>query len=416
LERWPAFTRTRGEEAPIGIAPSTVQAGRRLFRSTKETDRKLAWKIALAWEGASEKARRRELTAAQARKVLAELVAASSGEELTFHSTQDWLNDWLSNKAGSASAATMDRYRQIVRDFLEHLGPTKARASIASVSPADLTSFRNHLHREGRTTGTCNTIVKGILNSPLQLACRLGYIPSNPVSAVERLRKNEEDRVEREPFTTLEVSRLLEVAQDDWYGAILLGASSGLRLGDVTYLRWESVDLENRLLRVATKKTGKRVVLPMHGDLFLWLSQRQRGIGKAPVFPSLACQGLSGGNGLSSQFKAIVAKAQIVGRVISREGKGRASNSKTFRALRHSFISRLANAGVSPELRQKLAGHASPGVHELYTHHEIETLRAVVERLPGFSSAEEAIRELWKLNVHIKSAKVFDRVLERSTC
>jgi hypothetical protein len=46
--------------------------GRRLFRSTKETDRKAAWN-ALAWEGASEKARWKELTAAQARKVLASL-------------------------------------------------------------------------------------------------------------------------------------------------------------------------------------------------------------------------------------------------------------------------------------------------------------------------------------------------------
>ena len=54
------------------------------------------------WHGKQlEKARRKELTAAQARKVLAELVAASSGEELTFHSVEDWLTGWLSNKAGS---------------------------------------------------------------------------------------------------------------------------------------------------------------------------------------------------------------------------------------------------------------------------------------------------------------------------
>ena len=361
--------------------------GRRLFRSTKETDRKKAWKIALAWEEASEKARRKELTAAQARKVLAELVAASSGEELTFHSVEDWLTGWLSNKAGSASARTMDRYRQIVRDFLEHLGP-KARASIAAVSPADLTSFRNHLHREGRSAATCNTVVKGILNSPFQLAYKLGYIAANPVSAVEPLRKRDEDRAEREPFTALEVSRLLENAQGDWYGAILLGATSGLRLGDVMYLRWESVDLENRLLHVATKKTGKRVVLPIHGDLEIWLSQRPRGIGKAPVFPSLACQPLNGGSGLSAQFRAIVARAGIVGRVVTRQGKGRSTNSKTFHGLRHSFISQLANAGVAPEIRQKLAGHASASAHEIYTHHEIETLRAAVAKLPALAQAK----------------------------
>jgi integrase len=276
----------------------------------------------------------------------------------------------------------MDRYRQIVRDFLEHLGP-KARASLAAVSPADLTSFRNHLHREGRSAATCNTVVKGILNGPFQLACRLGYIAANPVSAVEPLRKRDEDRAEREPFTALEVSRLLETAQGDWYGAILLGATSGLRLGDVICLRWETVDLENRLLRVATKKTGKRVVLPIHGDLEIWLSQRPRGIGKAPVFPSLACQPLNGGSGLSAQFRAIVSKAGIVGRVVTRQGKGRSTNSKTFHGLRHSFISQLANAGVAPEIRQKLAGHASAEVHRLYTHHEIETLRSAISRLPS---------------------------------
>ena len=65
------------QEARIGIARSTPPIAQAL-RSTKETDRKMAWKIALAWEEASAKARRKELTAAQARKVLAELVAASS--------------------------------------------------------------------------------------------------------------------------------------------------------------------------------------------------------------------------------------------------------------------------------------------------------------------------------------------------
>jgi integrase len=161
-----------------------------------------------------------------------------------------------------------------------------------------------------------------------------------------------------------------------------------LRLGDVICLRWETVDLENRLLRVATKKTGKRVVLPIHGDLEIWLSQRPRGIGKAPVFPSLACQPLNGGSGLSAQFRAIVSKAGIVGRVVTRQGKGRSTNSKTFHGLRHSFISQLANAGVASEIRQKLAGHASAEVHGIYTHHDIETLRAAVAKLPAMAQAK----------------------------
>jgi integrase len=55
--------------------------------------------------------------------------------------------------------------------------------------------------------------------------------------------------------------------------------------------------------------------------------------------------------------------------------------------LRRSFISGLANAGVSPDVRQKLAGHADARVHAGYTHHEIETLRAAIGKLPGLRNA-----------------------------
>jgi integrase len=53
--------------------------------------------------------------------------------------------------------------------------------------------------------------------------------------------------------------------------------------------------------------------------------------------------------------------------------------------LRHSFTSVLANAGVSPELRMKLTGHSSEAVHRGYTHHELDTLKAAVSKLPALS-------------------------------
>ena len=88
-----------------------------MFRSTKETDRRKAFKICLAWEGAAAKARRKELTAAQARKVIAEMVAISSGETMSFHTVRSWLNDWLTNKTGAVSERTLFRYQQVVGIF-----------------------------------------------------------------------------------------------------------------------------------------------------------------------------------------------------------------------------------------------------------------------------------------------------------
>jgi integrase len=355
--------------------------GRRMFRSTKATDRKTALKICLAWEGAAAKARAKELTAAQARKVLAEIVAFSSGETLSFHSARSWLNDWLTNKTGAIAETTLGRYQQVVRDFLEHIG-RRAEASIAAISPGDIIAFRNKLRAEGRSVATCNSI-RSMLNAPFESAHKLGFIPINPVAAVEPL-KERTVKSGREPFTAQETARLVDAAEGDWRGAILLGATSCLRLGDVANLCWESVDLAGGLLRIETRKTGKAVVLPMHPDFVEWLSGRRRGIGKAPVFPELAGKLIAGRRGLSVQFRNIVEKAGVTGRVVTREGKGRTTNSKTFHALRHSFISALKNAGVASEISQRLAGHSDSKVHAHYTHYELQTLRGAIAKLPSF--------------------------------
>ena len=125
----------------------------------------------------------------------------------------------------------------------------------------------------------------------------------------------------------------------------------------------------------------------MHPDFVTWLSGRPRGIGKAPVFPELAGKLIAGRRGLSVQFRDIAEKAGVTGHVVTREGKGRTTNSKTFHALRHSFILALANAGVASEIRQKLAGHSDSKVHANYTHHELPALRGAIAKLPSFKAS-----------------------------
>jgi integrase len=64
-----------------------------------------------------------------------------------------------------------------------------------------------------------------------------------------------------------------------------------------------------------------------------------------------------------------------------REGKRRRFTTKSFHSLRHGFVSSMANAGVSMELRMKLAGHTTESVAAGYTHHEAEVLRAAIETI-----------------------------------
>ena len=145
-----------------------------------------------------------------------------------------------------------------------------------------------------------------------------------------------------------------------------------------------NVDLDKRTITVETRKTGKRLTVPIHPQFAAWLEMQTRGIGKAPVFPTLAGKSGGGKSGLSMAFKRIMERAGIKGCMLREaSGAGRSQSSLSFHSLRHSFNSAMANAGVAPELRQKLTGHSSIDMNRVYTHHELEPLRAAVAAIPS---------------------------------
>ena len=356
----------------------------RVQRSTKQRAHAAAVQIANQWERAASKGRRRTLTEAQARRVIAEMVEDTTGEALHFHSCREWLREWLAGKRGVVADRSLEKYEQVTEAFLRHLGE-RAELPLGAISPRDVRDFRDALRAKRRTAGTVNQTVRKVLSAPFHAAAKLGYIPMNPCAAVEALKDG--DDAQRDTFSPAQVAKLVKAAEGDWRGAILAGYFTGLRLRDVSDLRWESIDMDAGLLRMKTRKTGANVTLPIHAEFAAWLRSQARGIGKAPVFPTLTGKATGGAHGLSGRFTAIMEKAGVKGRLLrGADGKGRKTYSLTFHSLRHSFVSALANAGVAAELRQKLSGHADDRSHARYTHHEIETLRAAVAKVPAVSA------------------------------
>ncbi len=350
-------------------------------RSTKERAHAKAVQIAAQLERAAAKGRRGTLTEAQARRIIAEIIEDTTGEEMHFHSCREWLEEWLAGKRGVVAERSLEKYEQVLKAFLDHLRE-RAELPLGAISPRDVRGFRDALATKGRTAGTVNQTVRKVLSAPFHAAVKLGYLTMNPCAAVEALKDNAD--ATRDTFTPAQVAKLIEAAEGEWRGVILGGYFTGLRLRDVIDLRWESIDLNAGVLRVKTRKTGAVLIIPIHPQFEEWLRGQPRGIARAPIFPKLIGKGTGGKHGLSGRFNAIMEKAGIKGRILrGADGKGRKTTSLTFHSLRHSFVSALANAGVSTELRQKLSGHADERSHARYTHHELETLRAAVSALPG---------------------------------
>ena len=373
--------------SPFWFAAYRDAHGQRRQKTTKTTNRGKATDFARALERVAESGRNRTLTEAAARSAVSHLLEQSTGEALQFHTARAWLVEWLAGKKGVTTERTRMKYEQYVSEFLASMGE-RADAPLAAISPRDVRAFRDALARAGHSPVTANGALK-ILASPFNAALRLGYIPVNPCAGVEPLRDDAD--AEKDVFTPEQVRALIAAAEGDWKGAILAGFLTGLRLRDVTELRWEAVDFKTGMLRVKTRKTGTVVMLPLHTEFAAWLGQQTRGIGKAPIFPDLAGRTGGGKSGLSMKFRGIMERAGVAGRILrQREEKsaGRTQSSLSFHSLRHSFNSALANAGVAQELRQKLTGHASAAMNAKYTHHELDALRAAMAVLPGLMEAK----------------------------
>lgn len=391
----PSLTEDSRARSPFWICCYTSATGRRLKKSTKirikpvkgerrrdgspktVADKKReAWEVCLGIERSESYAKNGTLTEQQAKKIIGEILERTTGEQLHNYKVSDWLTHWLDMKEQVRSGKTMDRYRQVIRDFMASLG-NRANLALAHITPKDVLMYRNSILAAKKTPRTANLSVK-VVSAALNAALRQGFISSNPATAVESLPVKAEERA---TFTPAQISKLVRAAYGDWRGAILLGYYTGARLSDVASMRWEALEWRNKVIRFTPRKTKRPVAIPLHRDLERELLKRP-GIGKAAMFAALAGKGTGGRHGLSGRFAAIMARAGIEVKRTQASG-GRTLSNLSFHSLRHSFNSAMANAGIAQEIRQKLTGHTSAETNKIYTHHELEPLRAAVVAIPS---------------------------------
>jgi integrase len=371
--------------SPYWFAAFRGPDGRRMKKSTKTKDRTKALRLAVEWEELANKGRKGELVVSQARKVVSELVEQATGEPLHFQSVSDYFTHWKKQWEGSKAKNTAVKYTHTVDSFLKALGKRSSQP-LGNISPGDLEKWRDSLQKGGRTPTTVNFSLK-VVSIAFQKALKLGYISVNPCHGLEAVRDDTE--AQRDVFTQEQVQALLLAAKGtDWEGAVLVGYYTGLRLGDVVALTWGEVDTSSQrgwFLRRTTGKTKKVVLVPVHPFLQDFLNTRQ-GVARAPLFPVLSGSKPGGNTGLSTQFKKLMERAGIKGRILRKGGgAARQTSSLSFHSLRHSFASAMANAGVSEEVRMLLTGHSTRRAHKTYTHHEETQVWDAVSKIPSMA-------------------------------
>lgn len=227
----------------------------------------------------------------------------------------------------------------------------------------------------GRSPNTYNKHINGLALVWRAVAPDLG-LAANPW---ERLPRKRLDTHVRRALTEDETRALLAGTDGEMRVLIAIGLYTGLRLGDAVHLRWEAFDATCATVRVRTAKTGAEVELPVHHSLRDILPERKS---EGFVIPALAA--IYDGRDASAvarRIKVAFERCGIKTSVV--DANGRARPDATFHALRHTFVSRCAAAGVAPQIVRALVGHTTEKMTEHYTHVADAAFLAAFQRAFG---------------------------------
>lgn len=356
------------------------RVGKQQFvRATRTTNRAVAMQIA----DTMERAARGQLAGELLRREVDRL-AERLADPRARVSVRASAERWMSSIIGTRSPATVEAYSSAAKSLLAWLGPA-ADAPLEELSSAQIDAWRRHLVETGRSIGTANQRL-ACVSGWLEDARRARQIRDNPARLLRRLRPEIESigTTGRRDISEEELSALLRESAGEMHGLILLGACTGLRLGDLGRLDWAAIDLAADVLTLVTRKTRQRVTIPMRPEVREYLGQLPRPTnGKGPVFPSSSAtirrNGDKVGN-LSKQFARVVKAAGLP------QG---ARGGLTFHGLRHRALSRMAAAGVPLESACAVIGVTAAVARAYYLHVGLEDRRRVMDTLPmaGPSSA-----------------------------
>ena len=308
------------------------------------------------------------------------------GQSMPTTTLEAYARAWLAQKKPEAADSTHRAYEHVISPLIDFLGD-RAREDLADITKSDLVNFRNHFTGKIRP-GRINFYVK-VLRMLFRSAHRDGYLLDNPAAYLETVRDRSNER--RRPFTVAEIRSVLTIADPEWQSLIRLGLYTGPRLADLALLTWSNVDLERGEIRLTTRKTDRRLTIPISGPLRKHLlSLSGPDDLSTPLHPKAFHAISKDGRAatLSNQFVGLLYQAGLreaqthKGRGICRNAKRRAS-SLSFHSLRHTAVSLLKDAGIPQATVMELIGHDSEQMSALYTHVGREALEKAARVLPA---------------------------------
>ena len=239
-------------------------------------------------------------------------------------------------------------------------------------------AYSCHIGKRNVTAKTRNNEL-GQLRSAWKMLEKYGKVDNNPWGLARAARDRSEEKHGR-AFSNEEIQRILLAAREigcEWEDMVIVALYTGLRKGDIENMKWEGdpktcviADLENRRIYGTPSKTARKRVkvdIPMHDKVFDALAQKERK-GEYVFWWRKNHEAAHKTTKDDIPFSKVLELANIA---------AGDDEKVSFHSLRHTFVTRLADAGVAEDVRMRLAGHTNAATHGLYTHEDVQSKAAI---------------------------------------
>jgi integrase len=161
--------------------------------------------------------------------------------------------------------------RQRLSRFIEVFG-------LRSVRTLKAGEIEEWLHGLGLGPVSVNNY-RAVVRAFLAYAVKRGYIDTNPVASIDKIRVGNDPP---EIFTPVQLATVLAAAPVDLLPALAIGAFAGLRASEVLRLDWSAVDLRRGYIHVAARKSksARRRLVKILPNLAAWLAPYANAKGK----------------------------------------------------------------------------------------------------------------------------------------
>lgn len=276
---------------------------------------------------------------------------------------QRTLKELMDRYANEHAARRANHRRELTS--IKNLNAFFRNPTLDHITPKLIVGYKNRRYADGVKPATINREL-ATLKKAFNLARReWEWCTDNPVCRVSMERENNT----RDRWLTMEEEQRLLATAAPWLRELVVFAIyTGMRMGEILALTWAGVDLFRRTVTVFRSKNGERRTIPVNSTVLALLTDKYSARrGKTELVFHSENQTSFDGSNIRRALSIALQSAKI--------------HDLHFHDLRHTFATRMVQAGIDLYKVQRLLGHKSPIMTQRYAHHYPESLREGVDAL-----------------------------------